>query len=45
MKFPPHKNEKKKKVENRLPNAVRIFRIFNYIFRINQRTRDFLNYN
>ena len=32
-------------MENRLSNAVRILRIFNYILRTNQRIRDFLNYN
>ena len=45
MAFSFYKNKGRKKVKNRLSNAVRIFRIFDYVLRINQRIRDFSNYN
>ena len=35
MKLPLYKNKGKKKIKNRLSNAVRIFRIFGYVFRTN----------
>ena len=45
MGFPPYKNEGRKKVKNRFSNAVRIFRVFGYVFRINQRICDFLSHD